>query len=120
MESEKQTEIGIRDSGFGIRTEDPGSPIPDSGSTPEADAAALHATNVAAWDIPSAIAAGDRFRMKVGIKCEQGCDLANGAFEIRDHEGALAATGTLPGEIWPGTTGLYVSEVELVAPAAEG
>ena len=120
MESEKQTEAGIRDSGFGIRTEDPGSPIPDPGSTPEADAAASHATNVAAWDIPSAITAGDRFRMKVGIKCEQGCDRANGAFEIHDHEGALAATGTLPGEIWPGTTGLYVSEVELAAPAAEG
>ena len=57
--------------------------------------------------------------MKVGVKCEQGCNLANGAFEIHDHEGALAATGTLPGDIWPGTTGLYVSEVELVAPAAE-
>jgi hypothetical protein len=116
MEADKQTQTGIRDSGFGIRTPDPVSGIRD----PEADAAALHATNVAVWDIPSAIAAGERFRMKVGAKCEQGCGLADGAFEIHDHEGALAATGTLPGVIWPGTTGLYVSEVELAAPATEG
>src|ERR1700741_746910 len=108
MESVKQTEAGIRDSGFGIRTPDPESGIAD----PEADAGAPHATNVAVWDIPSAIVAGEWFRMKVGIKCEHGCDLAKSAFEVHDHEGALAATGTLPGDIWPGTTGLYVAEVE--------
>jgi len=64
--------------------------------------------------------AGERFRMKVGIKCSDECQLTNRDFGIYDHAGAQVATGTLPGEHWPGTTGLYVAEVELEAPAAEG
>jgi len=79
-----------------------------------------HATNVVAWDIPSAIVTGEKFRMKVGAKCSDECDLTNSGFDIHDHEGTRAATGTLSGDRWPGTTGLYVAEVELEAPAAEG
>jgi hypothetical protein len=85
-----------------------------------------HTTSVVAWDIPSAVVAGERFRMKVGIKCSNGsngsndCQLTNRDFGIYDHEGAQVATGTVPGDPWPGTTGLYVAEVELEAPAAEG
>jgi hypothetical protein len=79
-----------------------------------------HATDVVVWDIPSAIVVGERFRMKVGIKCANECPLTNSDFAIYDHEGTRVATGTLPGDLWPGTTGLYVAEVELEAPAAEG
>jgi hypothetical protein len=79
-----------------------------------------HTTSIVAWDIPSAVVAGERFRMKVGIKCSDECDLTNRDFGIYDHAGAQVATGTLPGDRWPGTTGLYVAEVELQAPAAEG
>jgi hypothetical protein len=103
-----------------LESPDPGSRIPDPGSQPEADAAASHATNVAVWDIPSAIVAGERFRMKIGVKCADGCDLANADFGIVDEEGAQLAAGTLPGDLWPGTTGLYVAEVELAAPATDG
>jgi hypothetical protein len=81
---------------------------------------APHTTDVVVWDIPSAVVAGERFRIKVGIKCSDECDLTKSDFEIHDHEGTRAATGTLTGELWPGTTGLYVAEVELEAPAAEG
>ena len=84
------------------------------------DAGKPHTTDVVAWDMPSAIVAGERFRMKVGIKCSNECDLTNGDFGIYDHEGAQVATGTLRGDRWPGTAGLYVAEVELEAPAAEG
>ena len=79
-----------------------------------------HTANIVAWDIPSAIVVGERFRMKVGIKCSRDCRLTNKDFAIYDHEGAHVATGTLPGELWPETTGLYVAEIELEAPAAEG
>jgi len=92
-------------------------------STPISFAVKPHTTSVVAWDIPSAIVAGERFRMKVGIKCSSGsndCQLTNRDFGIYDHAGAQVATGTLPGDRWPGTTGLYVAEVELEAPAAEG
>jgi hypothetical protein len=79
-----------------------------------------HLVNVVAWDIPSAIVVGEKFRMKIGIKCADECDLANTDFGIYDHEGAQLATGALPAERWPGTTGLHVAEVELEAPAEEG
>jgi len=70
--------------------------------------------------MPSAIVVGEKFRMKVGIKCASDCDLTNRDFAVFDHEGTQIATGTLPGDRLSGTTGLYVAEVELEAPAAEG
>jgi hypothetical protein len=79
-----------------------------------------HTTNVAVWDIPSAIVAGERFRVKVGVKCADECDLTNAGFGIVDEQGTQLATGTLPGDLWPGSTGLYVAEVELAAPTTEG
>jgi hypothetical protein len=79
-----------------------------------------HATRVVAWDTPSAVVAGERFKTKIGIKCSDECDLANRSFEIYDHEGKPIASSTVSGERWPGTAGLYVTEVELEAPAGEG
>jgi hypothetical protein len=79
-----------------------------------------HTTSVVVWDIPSAIVAGERFRMKVGVKCADECDLTNAGFGIFDEAGTQLARGTLPGDLWPGTTGLYVAEVELAAPTTEG
>jgi hypothetical protein len=46
--------------------------------------------------------------------------LAGSDFGIYNHDGAQVATGALPGSQWPGSTGLYVAEVELSAPSAEG
>jgi hypothetical protein len=88
-------------------------------STPAA-AVTPHTTSVVVWDVPSAIVVGERFRIKVGIKCSNECHLTNTDFGIYDDEGAQIATGTLSDERWPGTTGLYVAEVELHAPAGEG
>jgi hypothetical protein len=79
-----------------------------------------HTTSVIAWDVPSAIVVGARFRIRVGIKCSNACDLTNRDFAICDHDGVQVAAGTLPGDWWPGTTGLYVADVELEAPPAEG
>src|SRR5512138_1086731 len=88
----------------------PESPIPNPGT---------HAVSVVAWDIPSAIVAGEKFRMKVGIKCADECDLANTEFKIFDESGTQVLAGTLPVERWPDMV-LHVAEVELDAPAAEG
>ncbi len=79
-----------------------------------------HTTHVLTWKIPTAIAVGERFRMKVGITCSNECDQTQRDFEIHDHEGVPVATATLGGDRWPGTTGLYFAEVELEAPAGEG
>lgn len=79
-----------------------------------------HATSLVVWDVPSAIVVGERFGIKVGIKCSSECNLTSSAFGIYDHEGTQVATGTLRGDRWPGTSGLYVAEVDLEAPARDG
>jgi hypothetical protein len=79
-----------------------------------------HGVNVVAWDIPTATVVGEKFRIKVGVKCAHECDLANTDFGIFDENGTQVAAGRLPAERWPGTTGLHVAEIELEAPAAEG
>ena len=89
-------------------------------STPISFTVKPHTTHVVAWDAPSVVVVGERFRMKVGIKCSNECDLTNGNFGIYNHEGTQVASGTLTGDRFPGTSGLYVAEVELEAPAQEG
>jgi len=89
-------------------------------STPISFTVKPHTTHVVAWDAPSAVVVGERFRMKVGIKCANECDLKNTEFGIYDHQGVQVARGMLTGDRWPGTSGLYAAEVELEAPAREG
>lgn len=88
-------------------------------STPTS-ANTLHTTSVAAWDVPATVVAGERFRMKVGIKCSADCRLGGMAFGVYDEKGACVADGAASGELWPGTTGLYVAEIEIEAPDEEG
>ena len=92
----------------------------EEASKPTSFTVTPHSTRVLAWDIPPAVAAGDRFTIKIGIKCSSECVFANRAFEIRDHDGGEIATGVLSGDIWPGTSGLYFGTVELQAPSTAG
>ncbi len=89
-------------------------------STPISFTVKPHTTHVVAWDTPSAVVAGERFRMKVGIKCSNEFDFTNRDFGIYDHEGKQVLSSTLSGERWPGTTGLFAAEIELTAPSREG
>src|SRR5258708_34601199 len=75
-----------------------------------------HDVHINAWDIPSAIAAGEVFRFHIGIKCSGGCKLDGGAFTVRDEGGTIVAPGRLPGAIWPGSSALHYAEVHAVAP----
>lgn len=82
--------------------------------------AMAHAASVNVWGWPSAIAAGERFKFKVGVKCSAGCKLAGRPFRICDHEGAQIGAASLTDDIWPGTSALYFAEVEAEAPPAAG
>lgn len=79
-----------------------------------------HTTRIVAWEIPTTIVAGEKFKMKVGIKCSAECVFANRNFAIHDHEGNACANGTLVDQIWPGTSALYFAEIECDAPADQG
>ena len=78
-----------------------------------------HTTSMAIWDVPSPIAVGAKFRLKVGVKCSAECSLHTKKIEIYNGEGTGVATGTLGAAPWPGTNALYWAEVELEAPSAE-
>jgi len=79
-----------------------------------------HATNMRIWDVPSSVAVGGNFGIKIGVECSSECSLAGQEVEVLDHTGAGVATGTLGEEPWSGTTALYWAEIELTAPSAEG
>jgi hypothetical protein len=88
-------------------------------STPISFTVKSHTTSVVVWDIPSAIAAGETFRAKIGIKCSSECPFAKRTFAIHDHDGEQVSAGTLSEDRWPGTS-LYSAEVELAAPVDAG
>jgi hypothetical protein len=79
-----------------------------------------HATHVNVWGLPSAVAAGERFGFKVGIKCSAGCQLTGRALRVFDQDGAQVGSASLRDDIWPGTTALYFSEAEAQAPLKAG
>ena len=89
-------------------------------STEFSFAAKPHATSVNVWGLPSAIAAGERFRFKVGIKCSAGCKLTGRPLSVFDGEGAQVGAASLLDDVWPGTSALYFAEVEAQAPLATG
>jgi hypothetical protein len=76
-----------------------------------------HTIRALAWDIPPTVVTGEKFTIKIGIKCSNECVFANKAFAIYDHEDAEIAAGVLSSELWPGTSGLYFAAVELKAPS---
>jgi hypothetical protein len=79
-----------------------------------------HATSMAVWDVPSPIAFGGEFRIKVGVRCFADCKLTGKEVGIYDHEGPRAGTGVLGDNPWPGTTTLYWAEVKLKSPDTQG
>jgi hypothetical protein len=79
-----------------------------------------HATSIEVWDVPPAVAFGEEFRIKVGVKCSSDCSLAGQKIEVYDHHGAGVATGALSDVPRPAAPAVYCAEVDLVAPGVEG
>jgi hypothetical protein len=79
-----------------------------------------HATSLAVWGMPTHVTTGDRFAVKVGAKSSADCPLRGQTIEVCEQSGAVAARGTLRSSPWPDTSGLYWTEVELIAPPVVG
>src|SRR5262245_53047747 len=77
-------------------------------------------TSLAAWDIPSPVVMGERFEIKVGAKSAGDCELKDHAIEVCDKDGTVVARGQLRDTQWPGTTALYWTTVNMIAPDQEG
>lgn len=82
--------------------------------------ARAHATSVNAWGVPSAVAAGERFTLKIGVKCSAACRLTGRPLSLVDHDGAQVGAASLAEDMWPGTSALYFAEVDVVAPRTAG
>ena len=79
-----------------------------------------HDTRVIVWDVPSTVECGEKFSVKLGVKCSSECRPDGWTVEVRDHDGQERVTTTLGSEPLPGTGALYHVEVELSAPDREG
>jgi hypothetical protein len=77
-------------------------------------------TSLAVWAIPSQVVTGRPFAIKVGAKSAAGCSLVGAHIAVCDGAGVVLARGALGDTPWPGTSGLYWTELTLVAPAAAG
>ena len=79
-----------------------------------------HTTSMAVWDVPSPVVMNRSFKVKVGVTCSATCQLAGQLIEVCDEAGTQIGESRLGETPWPGTSALYVAEVELAAPATEG
>ena len=79
-----------------------------------------HAAQLTAWNVPSAVVAGERFKFAVGVRCSAGCDLGGRELSLFDQKGHAVGTVKLGRDIWPGTEALYFAEVEAGAPLETG
>jgi hypothetical protein len=77
-------------------------------------------TSLAVWDVPTPVVAGTALNIKVGVKSSMACSLGGAAIECLDASGTIIGGGQLASGPWPGTVGLYWTDVQLMAPATEG
>jgi hypothetical protein len=89
-------------------------------SSPGVAASESHDTRVVVWDVPPAVERGATFRLKVGINCALGCRAEAWSVEIRSADGRTLASASPSDVPWSGTTALYVAEMEVDAPTADG
>src|SRR5205807_3384994 len=80
----------------------------------------LAETSLAIWDVPLAVAAGERFAVSIGARSSIGCMLRERIVEVLDPSGTVAASGRLGEVPWPGTAALFWTKVELRAPLVPG
>jgi hypothetical protein len=78
-----------------------------------------HKTSLAVWAVPSPLPIGDPFSVTVGAKSSGACELNGARLEVLDEAGIVVGRGTLGDIPWPGTVGLYWTQIALSAPPAE-
>src|SRR5262249_28789775 len=76
-------------------------------------------THLPAMAVPSPLPGGGAFSVTVGAKSSGACALNGARLEILDEAGLVVGRGTLGDIPWPGTAGLYWTQIALTAPSAE-
>lgn len=86
----------------------------------KAEEIALHETTLAVWDLQSPLIVSRQATVKVGAKCSAGCEITGRNIEICNDAGARIGSATLGSTPLAGTSALYWTEVQFIAPDAEG
>jgi hypothetical protein len=77
-------------------------------------------TSLAVWAVPSPLPIGGPFSVTMGAKSSGACELNGARVEILDEADIIVVgRGTLGAIPWPGTVGLYWTQITLTAPPAE-
>jgi hypothetical protein len=79
-----------------------------------------HTVSLNVWDVAPAIEPGEKFKLKLGVRCVAGCQLSGRPVALLDHEQGEAGSSKLGSEVWPGTTALYFATLEATAPKEPG
>jgi hypothetical protein len=77
-------------------------------------------TSLAVWGISGPVVAGRPFAFKAGAKSLGDRPLTGAELEVVDESGARIGSGCLGEHPWEGTSALYWTEIQAVAPASEG
>ena len=81
---------------------------------------APHPTSIAVWSVPAPVVVNRPFTVSVGVKCSVGCQLTGQLIVVRDAAGIDIGKGRLGETPARGTSALYETVVNLVAPGEEG
>ena len=87
---------------------------------PEDLEAIEHKASIAVWELASPLVIGRQANLKVGVKCSAGCQLTDQQIEIHDGAGEAIARAGLGATPWPGTSGLYWTDIEFPVPPEAG
>lgn len=79
----------------------------------------VHRSSLVAWDVPSPVLPGEKFRAKIGGKCSAGCNLCARSVMICDAAGEAVATAAFQ-YAHQEAEGLWWGEVEMTAPQETG
>ena len=80
-----------------------------------------HKTSISVWDIITPIIIGEKFKIKVGVKCiTASCNLSGRIIGVYDDYGIKVGEGILRQDVWKGTESLYWTEIGLNAPKTAG
>lgn len=76
-----------------------------------------HPVSVLVWEVPDVVQVGSKASIKIGLKCEAGCDLSDWEVDVLDGDGTLLASAVVSDMPWPGTASLHYTSLSLTAPA---
>ena len=95
-------------------------PTPQATHVDKPESSASHNISLAVWGVDAPVEAGSAFKITVGAKCTDDCQLTGSAVQVLNTQDEQVGSGLLGAELYSPDVKLYWTEIELVAPAEAG